>query len=186
MPVLNLNSNTPTSKNARKLGRNATKGHLRGQGPSSLQHPATVSSGTSYSNPFTTTDANPLQNQINTATISQRAPNQVEQPGVIVPLKDFVKVHPAERSMSYNRERVPRVVNPGGGGSPSKSNDTPTNPNARPKPIPRPKRFPTKPTELVTTTTGSFLNASPGTLSSKANHDENGARWNKTKVGAAG
>lgn len=181
MPILNLNGTWRKDRIVHDDGEPLFK-----RGKSDNQHPSTGVVGKSYESPFTANAVPPLATHFNTATQPQLPAMQVQQPGVVVPLRLFQKVHPSEKGASFNRTKPIRVVNPGGFGSPNPGNDTPANPNKRLPPVARPRRYPTTASEKLPPGIGSFLPSTGHTLHATQNASTTQHRWSTTKKGAAG
>jgi len=103
---------------------------------------------------------------------------KVEQPGDVVPLEDFVKIHPQTKTVLDRSKPLVRAIARRTGG-PSKAHDTAASPNQI-HPQPRPVRNPAITTEQHVNL--SFFRAG-GTLSSQPNKDQYQSRWSKTKKG---
>lgn len=192
MPILNPNSDTPNSKNARRNGRNGTgtpqfKGNPLAGGLASHQHGTTITSGNTYAGSTSghaatsVFPAGPLN-----ATLPQLPATRTESPGRVVPLQDAVRVSPTEKGTVLRKRIVPVVSRVGG---PSKHHDTATTPNTNSHaPTERPTRAPSVTTEIVTHTNNaslpvmSFLRGG-GTIHTTEAASHSNARWNVVKKG---
>jgi hypothetical protein len=152
----------------------------------SNQHSATGVAGTSYESPFTASSVPPMGTQYDAATQVQQPALQAQSAGKVVPTSQYQKVHPSEKSATFNRTTPVKLVNPGGGGSPNIGNDTPANPNQRPKPTVPPVVYPTTASEKIPPGTGSFLHVGSGTIGATENVSTSASRWDTVKKGAAG
>jgi len=175
MGILNLNG--IERKNAKPI-----KGHIFTPQLAALQHPTVGFFGKTYNSPFTQSNKPVFPVGTNVATQPQLPPLKVESPGTVVPLDDFVKVHPNEKGSTFATNRSARPVDFRNGG-PSKTADTPANPNApKLKRQPRPQRAGSQ-TPVEKQSHLSFIR-SGGTLSAHSNKDSFTSRWAVSKKGA--
>ena len=146
--------------------------------------------GLSYNVTFTESDIPPLSGQFNNATLPQVPALQVTRPGLVVPVNNFTRINPSEKTVLHTSGRRTVVVKRAGGG-PSPHSDTPFHPT---RPAPSPKKV-YRPTPQALRTfhqnnnkAGSFAptGTSRGTLIANSPHDLGTSRWNTVKTGAAG
>lgn len=185
MPILNLNGTE--RKHGISTGKKI-KGTIFGAGLASHQHSTTISNGKTYNSPFTGSSVNIFPKGQTVSTQPKVQATKMESPGVVVPVKSFVKVHPWEKGSFFSTNRSVHAVVARAGG-PSKDNDVPSNPNARASTMqPRPARKPAK-GKNETITALSFLR-SGGTLGGhadpQAGTSSDSSRWRVTKKGAVG
>lgn len=195
MPILN---NIPRKDNIIPTGGSRSRDLSR------LQHIPNGFDGLTYQSPFTP-DPMTNVNHHNNATIAQVGAMQVEQPGVVVPASEFIRVQPSNKTTLNQARRVPVVKRVGG---PSPNTNTPFHPKPE-TPRKRQPRFsslttesyhraaavalsqhagnvPRTPHGAPVEPVGSFLPQSHQTLSAHTHSDTNNSRWNTIKKGAAG
>jgi hypothetical protein len=146
--------------------------------------------GLSYNVTFTEEATPPLSGQFNNATLPQVPALQVTTPGVVVPVNNFTRIHPAEKAVLHTSGKYRPVVKRAGGG-PSPHSDTPFHPTKpAPAPVHRTRPAPTalKAFHKNINNSGSFAptGTSRGTLIANAPHDLGTDRWATVKTGAAG
>lgn len=178
MPIQNLNGTY------RKHAKPIT-GVLFSDGLAAHQHGVVTVAGRTYNSPFTSSDKSVFPTGRTVSTQAAIAPTKVESPGAVVPLHDFVKVHPWEKGATFSTNKPARPI-VGRVGGPSKYANTPANPNApKLRAQPRPPRMGSQ-TPVVKTTNLSFLR-SGGTLGGhadpQAGTSSHVSKWAVTKNG---
>jgi hypothetical protein len=182
MPILNLNG---TNRKHGIATGHTIKGSIFGPGLASRQHAVIGFHGKTYNSPFTSSSKSVFPTGQTVSTQPHVAATKVESPGDVVPVKDFVKVHPWEKGSHFSTTKPVRAIVERTGG-PSPQADTPANPNA-PAPLrqPRPKRPISQP-PVVKSTNLSFLR-SGGTLGGhvdpQAGVSSDVSRWLTVKKG---
>lgn len=126
MPILNLNGTN--RKHGIANGR-TIPGAIFGAGLAARQHPVIGFHGRTYNSPFTSSAKSVFPTGRTTATQPALPATKVESPGKVVPIADFVRVHPWEKG-SHFADIAPVRAIIGRVGGPSKHADTPANPNA--------------------------------------------------------
>jgi hypothetical protein len=146
--------------------------------------------GLSYNVTFTEEATPPLSGQFNNATLPQVPALQVTNPGTVVPVNNFTRINPSEKSVLHTSGKHRPVVKRAGGG-PSPHTDTPFHPT-KPAPAPVHRSRPT-PVALKTfhnniAKSGSFAptGTATGTLVAHSHSDHQQDRWATIKTGAAG
>lgn len=196
MPILN---NIPRKNNRIPTGGDKAFDLSR------VQHVPVGFDGITYNSPFNVDPVTNAQHH-NTATIAQVAAMQVEQPGVVVDAKTFIRIHPQSKTTLSRAGKIIPVVKRVGG--PSPNSNTPFHP--KPHPVYRREpRFSSVTTETFHTAhavatsqlqgntpptpkgapvvvVGSFLPQNHQTLSAHTHSDTGHSRWNTIKKGAAG
>lgn len=135
MSILNLNGTE--RKHGIATGQ-TIKGRILAPGLASRQHGTVGFVGRTYNAQFTASGKTVNNTGRTTATQPYLPALKVESPGQVVPLHEFIKVHPHEKGSHFVTNLTPKAIVRRAGG-PSKHADTAANPNT-PNRVPRPKR----------------------------------------------